>query len=239
MIQALFFDFNGVVIHDEPLHMKAYQEVLAGEGIELSDAEYLTMLGMDDKTFVRTAFERAGKPLADDLARDVITREWAAHRKMIEGELPLAPGAVTFIKAAARHFELGVVSMASRGGIDYVLGRANLDGAFKVIVSAEDVDACKPDPRCYQRALELLNQQRRDARKLPLVPGECLVIEDSRFAARHPVGSRRRDAHSGRNQHGRRSGPARGGRGRRHAQPRRLDCGRRASRVLRGMRDEG
>ena len=179
MIHAIFFDFNGVIINDEPLHMKAYQEVLAHEGIKLTEEGYLTMLGMDDETFVRTAYERAGKPLSDETTKAIIEREGAAHRKMIEDELPLFPGAVTFIKAASRHYQLGVVSMAPRAGIDYVLERAKLDSAFTVVVSAEDAHACKPDPCCYARALELLNEKRRDARELPLLPQECLVIEDS------------------------------------------------------------
>ena len=179
MIHAIFFDFNGVVIDDEPLHMKAYQEVLAAEGITLTDEAYLTMLGMDDATFVRTAYERAGKSLSDETARAVIAREAASHRKMIEDELPLFPGVVTFIKAVARHYQLGIVSMASRAGIDYVLERARLAKSFTVVVSAEDAHACKPDPCCYERALERLNEKRREARQLPLLAGECLVIEDS------------------------------------------------------------
>ena len=179
MIQAIFFDFNGVIINDEPLHMKAYREVLAAEGITLTEEEYLTMLGMDDATFVRTAFDRAGKPLSDETTRAVIEREAAAHRQMIEGELPLFPGVETFIKAVARHYQLGIVSMASRAGIDYVIKRARLEHAFTVVVSAEDVPACKPDPACYERALQKLNEKRREARSLPLLPDECLVIEDS------------------------------------------------------------
>jgi beta-phosphoglucomutase len=179
MIQAIFFDFNGVIINDEPLHLKAYQEVFATEGITLTKEEYMTMLGMDDATFVRTAYDRAGKPWSDETAQDVIAREAAAHREMIADELPLFPGVVTFIKAVARHYQLGVVSMASRAAIDYALQRAKLDHAFTVVVSAEDARACKPDPCCYERALSGLNEKRREARLLPLLPHECLVIEDS------------------------------------------------------------
>lgn len=179
MIHAIFFDFNGVIINDEPLHMKAYQEVLAAEGITLSEAQYMTMLGMDDVTFVRTAFERAGKTLAAEDSKRLIAREYELHRKMIEDELPLAPGVVTFIRAAARHYQLGLVSMSTRYGIDYVFERTRLGPAFTVVVSAEDVQTHKPDPTCYKRALELLNEKRRDERKLPLLPGECLVIEDA------------------------------------------------------------
>ncbi len=179
MIHAIFFDFNGVIVDDEPLHLKAYQEVLAGEGITLTEEEYMTMLGMDDVTFVRTSFERAGKPLTDETVKAVIAREFELNRKMIEDDLPLSPGVVTFVKALSRHFQLGVVSMASRASIDYVLRRAGIEGAYTVIVSAEDSRTHKPDPYCYQRALELLNENRRDARQLPLLPAECLVIEDS------------------------------------------------------------
>ncbi len=180
MIQAIFFDFNGVIINDEPLHLKAYQEALAAEGITLSEAEYMTMLGMDDVTFVRTAFGRAGKALTDEDGRRIIAREYELHRKMIEDELPLAPGAVTFVKACARRYQLGLVSMATRYGIDYVFERTGLGPRFAVIVSAEDVPGThKPDPTCYKRALELLNERRREARKLPLLPAECLVVEDS------------------------------------------------------------
>jgi beta-phosphoglucomutase len=180
MIQAIFFDFNGVIVNDEPLHLKAYQATLAEEGITLTEAEYMTMLGMDDVTFVRTAFERAGRALPDGEGRRVIAREYELHRKMIEEDLPLAPGAVTFIKGCARRYQLGLVSMSTRYGIDYVFERTRLGPLFTVVVSAEDVRGThKPDPTCYRRALELLNEKRREERQLPLLPGECLVIEDS------------------------------------------------------------
>jgi beta-phosphoglucomutase-like phosphatase (HAD superfamily) len=41
------------------------------------------------------------------------------------------------------------------------------------------VSACKPDPACVNRALEKLNEARRNAGQAALAPAECLVIEDS------------------------------------------------------------
>jgi phosphoglycolate phosphatase len=69
--------------------------------------------------------------------------------------------------------------MARRNEIDHVLGRARLGHLFKVIVSAEDVSSHKPDPECYQRGLEKLNEKRRAGRLPSLLPEECLVIEDA------------------------------------------------------------
>lgn len=179
MIQAIFFDFNGVIIDDEPLQLKLYQEVFRPEGVTFTEDDYYNSMGMDDRMFVRTSFERAGKSLTEEMLASVIERKTELHRKAIEDELPLFPGVVTFIKAASRRYALGLVSMASRVEIDYVLARARLRESLSVIVSAADVHACKPDPCCYQRALELLNEKRREARKLPLLPSECLVVEDS------------------------------------------------------------
>ena len=95
MIQAVFFDFNGVIIDDEPLQMKAYQEVLGREGLTLTEADYYWSLGMDDVTFVRAAFGRVSRELADDVMRRVIENESTKHRALIERELPLFPGVVT------------------------------------------------------------------------------------------------------------------------------------------------
>jgi beta-phosphoglucomutase len=179
MIQAIFFDFNGVIIDDEPLQLKAYQEAFRPEGVNLTEEDYYNGLGMDDKTFVRMLFERAARQWTDENMSAVIERKSALHHKLIEDELPLFPGVVTFIKHLSRYYQLGVVSMARRVEIEHVLHRAHLASAFTNIVSAEDVQLCKPDADCYRRALESLNDARSAQRKLPLAAGDCLVIEDA------------------------------------------------------------
>lgn len=179
MIQAIFFDFNGVIIDDEPLQMAAYKELLAEHGIDLTERDYYSALGMDDRTFVRTAFERANKKLSDDLLQLIMEAKTVKHRKLMEPELPLFPGVVTFLKASAREFSLGLVSMADRTEIGYVLERARLAPLFSVIVSAENVSSCKPSPECYAAALRTLNEKRLAERRLPVLPSECLVVEDS------------------------------------------------------------
>ncbi|HEX8353614.1 MAG TPA: HAD family phosphatase, partial [Pyrinomonadaceae bacterium] len=179
MIQAVFFDFNGVIVDDEPLQMKAYQEVLGREGLTLTEADYYGSLGMDDVTFLRAAYGRAERELDDELLGRIVEAKTAAHRKLLEGELPLFPGVVTFVKAVARRYAVGLVSMARRTEIDHVLERAALASYFEVVVSAEDVTACKPDPSCYNNGLELLNRRRGEAHVIPLRADECLVVEDS------------------------------------------------------------
>jgi HAD superfamily hydrolase (TIGR01509 family) len=179
MIQALFFDFNGVIIDDERLQMAAYQEILAPYGVALTEEEYFGALGMDDRTFLQSVLERSAKQFPKEISQTLLEAKTKAHRKLIEDELPLFPGVVTFLKAAARQYSLGIVSMATIDEIGYVLDRAGLRALFTVVISAEVVNVCKPAPDCYVRALDELNQNRRDRRLLPLLPRECLAIEDS------------------------------------------------------------
>jgi phosphoglycolate phosphatase/beta-phosphoglucomutase len=179
MIKAIFFDFNGVIIDDETIQMKAYQEVLRGHQIDLTEEWYMSALGMDDRTFVKAMFERAKRPLTRPVLEAVLGAKTDLHRQMIEDELPLFPGVLTFLKAAAREFSLGLVSMANQVEVGYVFERANLTPLFSVVVTAEDASVCKPAPDCYLAGLLKLNEKRQHERKLPLLAAECLAVEDS------------------------------------------------------------
>ena len=61
---------------------------------------------------MRAAFERANKNLSDDVLKTTLEDKALRHRKLIENDLPLFPGVVTFLKAASRAYSLGLVSMA-------------------------------------------------------------------------------------------------------------------------------
>jgi phosphoglycolate phosphatase/beta-phosphoglucomutase len=178
MIKAIFFDFNGVIIDDESIQMKAYQEVLSGHEIAVTEELYFGALGMDDRTFLQSMFAHAKKPLSDPMLAELLRAKTDLHRQMIE-ELPLFPGVLKFLKAASREFQLGLVSMANLDEVSYVFQRGNLTPLFTVVVTAEDASVCKPAPECYLAGLMKLNEKRQQDRDLPLLASECLAIEDS------------------------------------------------------------
>src|SRR5438552_2104805 len=82
MIHAIFFDFNGVIIDDERIHLKAYREVLGSHGVELTDEDYFACLGMDDVAFTRAAFQRAGSQVDDQTTRASLRCEQRAPRSL-------------------------------------------------------------------------------------------------------------------------------------------------------------
>ena len=179
MIKAILFDFNGVIIDDEKLQMQAYQEVFQPYDVALSEAQYFQALGMDDRTFVRSAFANASRELTDELLETIQKDKTEIHRRLLTDDLPLFHGVKTFLKAAAREFTLGLVSMANREEIGYIFERARLAPLFSIVVSAEDVNVCKPAPDCYLKGLEKLNEYRATGRSNSLQASECLAVEDS------------------------------------------------------------
>lgn len=179
MIKAILMDFNGVIINDEPLHMKAYQEVLKNEGIELTEEDYLACLGMNDKVFVENAYKRAEKDLTEEKSKEIIEVKSQRWHTFVEKEVPLFPGVENFIKKMEKDFALGIVSMALRSEIEFVLEKTGLRDSFMTIVSAEDVTTYKPDPECYLTGFNLIDAERMRRGRNPMVHKDCLVIEDS------------------------------------------------------------
>jgi len=49
LLRAVVFDFDGVIANSEPFHFRAYRDVLAQEGLALTEPEYYARyLGYDD-----------------------------------------------------------------------------------------------------------------------------------------------------------------------------------------------
>lgn len=179
MIKALLLDFNGVILDDERIQQRVYTELLAGEGIELTDEDYMASLGMDDKTFVASAMLRAGKEADFEKILELTSTKTANWRKIIEEEMPIFDGVENFIRKSANELSLGIVSMSKREEIEFVLEKTGLSECFNIIVSAEDVEKCKPDPECYRLGFQWLDQSRTAGTHLPMLHSECVVVEDS------------------------------------------------------------
>jgi beta-phosphoglucomutase len=174
MTEALLFDFNGVIADDEEQHREALSVVLAAHGIVPTREQYYAdFLGFDDRQCLIEAFRRAGQLLPAIRLDRLLAEKSRVYQRLIEGALALVPGAADFVARAAERFRLGLVSGALRHEVDLVLERSGLRRYFDVLVAAEDVGRCKPDPTGYLQAHAALDRRR------PLAIGQCVVIEDS------------------------------------------------------------
>jgi beta-phosphoglucomutase len=177
-LRAVVFDFDGVLANSEPLHLRAYQQVLAERGVVLTRAEYYDRyLGYDDVGAFRAIGSDHGHRWSVDAIAALVDAK-AARLEQLEREASvLFPGAEAAVRRAAAAVPIAIASGALRAEILRVLERAGLAGAFAAVVAAEDTPASKPAPDPYLRAVERLSA----AAGSPLAPAECAAVEDSHW----------------------------------------------------------
>ena len=175
-LQAIVFDFDGVISDSEALHLRAYQEALAPLGLSLpSDEYYQLYIGYHDMGVVeRYAANRRldwDKATMDQLVDDKSRRYEELARR---GEM-IFPGAAAFIRSAAAVVPIGIASGARTGEIEDILERAALKDQFTAIVGADRVARSKPAPDAYIEAFRILSASAAQ----PLARPKTVAIEDS------------------------------------------------------------
>ena len=177
-LQAIVFDFDGVIADSEPLHLRAFQQTLAEDGIELSACDYYSRyLGYDDAGLMQVLARDRGMPMSDGRITAFVARKGAKVQAMLHDGHVLFPGVVAFVRGAAAEVPIAIASGALRHEIDEIITAAGLADLFPVIVAAGDTPQGKPSPAPYLLAVERL--RRHSGRDLD--PQRCVAIEDSRW----------------------------------------------------------
>ncbi|GJM16824.1 MAG: haloacid dehalogenase [Thermodesulfobacteriota bacterium] len=176
MLKAIIFDFDGVIADTEPLHLKAFQLTLLEEGLELTEEEYAAKyLAYDDKTFFKELFKDRNFDHNESTIFEFINRKSRHFNNVLKGNILILEGVPDFISQVSNSYPLAIGSGALRSEIVEILEYVGLRQHFDIIVSADDVESCKPDPEVYSKVLGYLN----DLRSVQISAHECLVIEDS------------------------------------------------------------
>ena len=178
MLRAIVFDFDGVIANSEPLHCRAYKEVLAEDGVALTERDYYTRyLGFDDVgAFQAIAADRDLSWTAGHITT-LVARKAVRLEALERGASVLFPGAADAIRRAAAAVPIAIASGARGDEIRRVLDLERLSSHFTAIVAAEDTPVSKPAPDPYVRALALVQRATRRA----IAAASCVAIEDSRW----------------------------------------------------------
>ena len=179
-LKAVLFDFNGVIINDEPLHEKLIEQILIEENLRPIPGEFQQVcLGRSDRVCLTELLNRRGRVVSESYLIQLMQRKAQAYQQQLDSmqKLPLYSGLDDLIfQVRSLHLKLAIVSGAMRSEIELVLNRASLAPHFPVIVAGDDITTSKPEPDGYLLAVERLNQEYPD---LQLQPSECLAIEDT------------------------------------------------------------
>ena len=158
MLSAVVFDFDGIIVDSEPLHFRAFNEVLEPLDKTISWADYCdTYIGYDDRDAFREIFKAHKEKISSDDLKALIARKAGILQEYIRnGEAVPLPGAVELVKSIPARLRVALCSGALRSDVVPVLERLGIDDAFSVMVTAEDTDKSKPDPAPYRLALKKL-----------------------------------------------------------------------------------
>ena len=177
-LAGVIFDFDGVLADSEPLHLSAYQDVLAERGMTLGAADYYDRyLGFDDDGVFRTVWSDQGLNLDEETLVELIRVKGERFEALAGQGEALFPGAADCIRRVAAEAPIAIASGALAPEIETVLAAAGLRRHFRAVVASGDTPRSKPAPDPYLRALELL---RPHVAASALDPGGCVVaVEDS------------------------------------------------------------
>jgi HAD superfamily hydrolase (TIGR01509 family) len=151
-VEAILFDFNGTLSHDEPLLLSIYQRLFARYGRPLSADDYFDRLAGNTEEVIVGGWLGVDGPLLATLMKERI-ETYAAEAA--DGATVTAPVREAVRYAAAR-VPVAIVSGAFRAEIAPVVEAAGISGELSTIVAADDVEHGKPHAEGYLLALERL-----------------------------------------------------------------------------------
>jgi beta-phosphoglucomutase len=164
-IQAVLFDFDGVLVDSEPIRFRAGVQALAEVGVPLTWERFLaTWMGRTDAAGLA---EILGPRFAT-LGPGIIARRNVLYAQAL-GEVPAYPDALRLVPRIPAGVRVAMATGSRRPEVEGILGRLGLSRSFHALVTAEDYHRAKPDPDPFLTA----------ARRLDIPPAGCLVIEDS------------------------------------------------------------
>ena len=164
---CLLFDLDGTLVHTDPVHMKAFNQMLEPFGQHVDEAYYLAnIMGRQNAAIMRDMFpdmpETEHRRLAD--AKEANFRSLAA-------ELQPLPGLLDLLAQASRQgVECCIVTNAPRANAVMMLGALGLQDRFDVVVIGDEMDQAKPHPLPYLTGLARLGGD----------PARSVAFEDSR-----------------------------------------------------------
>ncbi len=174
MYQGIIFDFNGVLLWDNPQHEQVWKNVSKRlRGTALSDEEIAQHVhGRTNPRILQYVMNNTLTP--SEIARFSHEKE-AEYRDVCLADMSdfrLSPGAVELLDFLAAHDIPRTIATASeKENVDFYIETLDLARWFELekIVYGDGTIRSKPAPDMYLKAAELIG----------LPPETCVVVEDS------------------------------------------------------------
>ncbi len=166
-LEAVIFDFDGLVFDSETPIFQASAAALATLGHDLTVAAWSTVVGHGDDG----GWAALQAAVGAELDRDAYDRAYEAQDRSWRDRQPALPGVAALLEALAEaEVPCGIASSSPTGWVTSHLERLGLAHRFKSVATRDRVDGrAKPAPDTYLLACADLGAD----------PGRSVALEDS------------------------------------------------------------
>lgn len=169
-MNGVVFDFDGVLADSEAISWRAWRDVLANVGVDVTDDDILACTGTNSRDTYAHFLPRGELPAYADVLVAVDER----RRSRYPTELRPFPDAVNAAQALAMMgVPLAIASSSSRVNLDLKLEVLGLGRYFDFTVAGDEVANGKPAPDLYAMAV----------RELGIEPSTSIAVEDTAIGA--------------------------------------------------------
>lgn len=158
MLNAVIFDFDGIIVDSEPLHYRAFECVLKPLGKKLGWEKYCqSYLGLDDRDAFKKIFAADGERINPDQLRLLFANKAKAFQQLVHEEkiIPF-PGVIELIENLARQLPIALCSGGRKRDILPIIQQLGIGNVFDQIITAGDTRKSKPDPAPYMLTIQKL-----------------------------------------------------------------------------------
>lgn len=165
---AILFDMDGVIVHTNPYHKKAFKIFLDKHDISITDQE------LKDNVYGRTNEEIFpyifGDKYTPEKGKEWADEKEAMFRDLYKKDVKPVNGLLDFLdELQRRKIKTAVGTSAPVENLDFIMDSLDLRHYFDAFLHSAHVSKGKPDPEIYLKAANQLNVK----------PDSCVVFEDS------------------------------------------------------------
>jgi len=169
-IQALIFDFDGLIIETEGVDYQTWLEVYRSYGFDLPLEVFADVIGRGYDQWVFDPYTDLERKVGRPIPWDEVNRKRKQRGAELIAQLSILPGVLDYLDCARRTgLKIGLASSSSHDWVDNHLKRLGIYHHFEVIKCADDVISTKPNPDLYLAALSTLQ----------VSPKHAIALEDS------------------------------------------------------------
>ncbi|NTU46884.1 HAD family phosphatase [Candidatus Roizmanbacteria bacterium] len=165
MLQAVIFDFDGVIVLSEQPRFQVIQKSAKIHGVIIEDQAIKQLLGRNTRNFLTDVLSPTQMSVREAIIADYEKEYKGNITKYVQ---PIG-ASIEFIKNYQGQIPFALASMSSRLVVERLLQHFDISTKFVSIICKEDVMNHKPDPEIYLKS----------AQRLSIAPSNCIVIEDT------------------------------------------------------------